>query len=315
MDNWRNKMPNYYLGIDLGGTEVKIAVVNKRGQIIAETGIPGSNTFSPDALVRKIVEKSRSLKNFKLVSGVGAGVAGDIDQKNGIVRFSPNLTKWKNVRLKAMLRRYFKGPIVIDNDANAAAFGAYFLDAGRKAKNLICVTLGTGIGGGIILDGKVYRGATGTAGEIGHIHYDANGPLCNCGSHGCIEVYAGAPSIIRQGKKLKSKILKRLTGGDLNNLTPKILQEAALMGDKQALKLWKDTGTKLGVIFADLVNTFNPEMIIISGGVSKANRLLTDPIISTVSKRAFKTAARACKIVVSKFTNRLGVVGAALLAE
>ena len=165
MDNWRNKMPNYYLGIDLGGTEVKIAVVNKRGQIIAETGIPGSNTFSPDALVRKIVEKSRSLKNFKLVSGVGAGVAGDIDQKNGIVRFSPNLTKWKNVRLKAMLRRYFKGPIVIDNDANAAAFGAYFLDAGRKAKNLICVTLGTGVGGGIILDGKVYRGATGTAGD------------------------------------------------------------------------------------------------------------------------------------------------------
>jgi glucokinase len=204
---------------------------------------------------------------------------------------------------------------VIDNDANAAALGAYFLDAGQKAKNLICVTLGTGVGGGIILDGKIYRGATGTAGEIGHIHYDANGPLCKCGSHGCIEVYAGAPRMIEQGKKIKSKILNKLTGGNMKNLTPKILQEAALLGDKAAQDLWKETGTKLGVIFADLINILNPEMIIISGGISKANRLLTDPIKRTVMERAFKTPARACEIVVSKFTSRLGVVGAALLAE
>ena len=308
-------MPNYYLGIDLGGTEVKIAVVNKLGKIIEETGIPGSNTYSPDALVKKIVVKSRSFKSFRYVTGTGVGVAGDIDQKNGVVRFSPNLTKWKNVKLKVMLRRYFKGPVVIDNDANAAALGAYFLDAGRKAKNLICITLGTGVGGGIILDGKLYRGATGTAGEIGHIHYDADGPQCKCGSRGCIEAYAGAPRIIERGKKLKSKILHKLTGGDMRRLTPKLLQEAALLGDKAALKLWKETGTKLGVIFADLVNILNPEMIIISGGVSKANRLLTDPIKSTVTERAFKTPARACEIVVSKFTSRLGVVGAALLAE
>lgn len=308
-------MPNYYLGIDLGGTEVKIAVVNKLGKIIDEAGIPSSNSFSPDALVKKIVEKSRLLKNFRYISGTGVGVAGDIDQKNGIVRFSPNLNRWKNIKLRAMLRRYLKGPIVIDNDANAAALGAYFLDAGRKAKNIICITLGTGVGGGIILEGKIYRGATGTAGEIGHIHYDANGPLCNCGSHGCIEVYAGAPRIIAQGVKIKSKILNKLTGGNMKNLTPKILQEAALLGDRPSQNLWKKTGTKLGVIFADLVNVLNPEMIIISGGVSKANRLLTDPIKSTVMQRAFKTPARKCKIIVSKFTSRLGVVGAALLAE
>ena len=308
-------MPNYYLGIDLGGTEVKIAVVNKLGQIIDEAGIPGSNTFSPEALVRRIVANARSLKCFRSVAGTGVGVAGDIDQKSGVVRFSPNLTKWKNVKLKAMLGRHLKGPIVIDNDANAAALGAYFLDAGRKARNLICVTLGTGVGGGIILDGKIYRGATGTAGEIGHIHYVADGTLCKCGSRGCIEVYAGATGIVERGKKIKSKILFKLTGGNKKNLTPKILQEAALLGDKGSRELWKETGTKLGVIFADLVNILNPEMIIISGGVSKANRLLTDPIKNTVTKRAFKTPARACKIVVSKFTSRLGVVGAALLAE
>jgi len=308
-------MAKCYLGIDLGGTEVKIAVVNSRGKIVDEASISQTNGYSPETLVRRIIEKARALRGFESVCGTGVGVAGDIDQKKGVVRFSPNLNKWKNIKLRNLLRPYLKGPIVIDNDANAAALGAYFLDAKTKAKNIVCVTLGTGVGGGIILDGRIYRGATGTAGEIGHIHYDADGPKCNCGSRGCIEAYAGAPRIVEAGKKIKSAILRKMLAGNMGNLNPKILQEAASRGDPAARKLWKETGAKLGVIFADLVNLLNPEMIIISGGISRANKLLTGPIKSTVLRRAFKTPARACKIVVSKFTNKLGVVGAALLAQ
>jgi len=308
-------MPDYCLGIDLGGTEVKMAIVNLRGRIVEETNIANSNSFKPDELVHQIVREAKGFKNFKFISGVGVGVAGDIDQARGVVRFSPNLKKWKNIPLKKMLRRYFKGPIAIDNDANVAALGAFYLDAKKKIKNLICVTLGTGVGGGIVLDGKIYRGSTGTAGEIGHIHFDSKGPKCNCGSYGCIECYVGAKGLISLGKKIKSRIIAKLTKGKVRNLTPKILKEAALLGDSGARKIWKDTGIKLGVIFADLVNILNPEMIIISGGISKANDLLIGPIIATIRKRAFKTSVKNLKIEVSKFTSRLGVVGAALLTE
>ncbi|MCX5782521.1 MAG: ROK family protein [Elusimicrobia bacterium] len=308
-------MSKYYLGIDLGGTEVKIGIVDELGKTIEEASIVKTSAFKPEELVKKIVEKTKSMKNFRFVSGTGVGVAGDIDQENGIVRFSPNLPKWKNVNLRQMLKKHLLGPIVIDNDANAAALGAYFLDAKMKVKNLVCVTLGTGVGGGIILNGKVFRGATGTAGEIGHMHYDADGHQCNCGSFGCIERYLGAAYLSYEGKISGSKKIFELAHDNAENITPKILEEAARSGDSAAEQIWLDAGTKLGVILADVINLLNPEMIVLTGGVSKANELLLDPIKEIIKKRAFKTPARACKIVISKYNSMLGVVGAALFAK
>jgi glucokinase len=173
----------------------------------------------------------------------------------------------------------------------------------------------------LIIDGKIYRGATGSAGEIGHISYEPDGPLCKCGNRGCIERYLGAPYLSMQAKseiekeKQKGDVILKLIKGDLDALTPRVLAEAAQKGDPLAKRLWQESGRRLGIVLAGIINLLNPDMIILAGGVSKAGNLLLDPVKETISERAFKTPARVCKVVISKYTQKLGVVGAALLAK
>jgi glucokinase len=308
-----------YLGVDLGGTEIKIAIVDQFGVIIEETGIANSGTSMPKAVTGEIIRQARSMRNFSHVVGTGVGVAGDIDQEKGFVRFSPNLANWKKVPLRTMLRKHLPGEILVDNDANVAALGACWLDAHGKARNLICVTLGTGVGGGIVCQGKLYRGSSGTAGEIGHMSFDHDGPKCNCGSYGCIERYIGAPYLSRFAEGLVeaegSKIISELVKNNLNAISPAVLSQAALMGDQLAKRIWVDAGEKLGVVLASVINFYNPDMIVLAGGLSKAGRLLLDPVNRMVKARAFTTSAKECKIVISRYTQKLGVVGAALLAK
>jgi glucokinase len=312
-------MTKLYLGVDLGGTEVKLAIVDEKGKICKESVFPNNYSSAPKDVIAEIIARARKLEAFKKLSGTGVGVAGDIDQINGVVRFSPNLEAWKNVPLKAMLEKELPGPVVVDNDANAAALGAYWLDAKGKANNLICITLGTGVGGGIICNGTLHRGATGTAGEIGHMTLDPNGPRCKCGNMGCIERYLGARYLsveaMEQVKMGKSKIIPRLVEGRLPDITPHILFMAAQKGDPLARDIWHTAGQRLGIVIASLINLLNPEMIVLAGGVSQAGQLILKPIRDTVKLRAFSTPSRACKIVVSRFHKRLGVVGAALLAK
>jgi len=194
-------MTKLFLGIDLGGTAIKVAVVDEKGGILELETVKNDPSLSPERLCSEIVDKAKGMKDLRRISGTGIGVAGDIDQERGIVRFSPNLPKWKNANLRKMLGKGLPKPIVVDNDANAAALGAYWLEARGKVENLLCVTLGTGVGGGLICNGKVYRGASGTAGEIGHMPYNPDGPECNCGSRGCIERYIGAPNMSFQAKE------------------------------------------------------------------------------------------------------------------
>jgi glucokinase len=312
-------MAKLYLGIDLGGTEVKIAVVDALGKIREEKRIPNSSMSAPEKIIGEIIAASLSMKDIRKVCGTGVGVAGDIDQKKGVVRFSPNLPKWRNVPLRKILEKKLPRPVVIDNDANAAALGAYWLDAGGKVKNLVCITLGTGVGGGLVLEGKLFRGATGTAGEIGHMPYDPEGPACKCSGYGCIERYLGAQYLSMQAQEAIAagggKIMMKLANGDPKNITPRIISDAATQGDADAKTLWDVAGFRLGVVLAGVVNLINPEMIVISGGVSRAGKLILDPIKKTVRERAFKTPADACKIIISKSTHQLGVVGSALLAK
>lgn len=311
-------MKNFYLGIDLGGTGVKIAIVDEKGNIVEHTGFPSSSPCDPVDIADQIVHHSKKLSHYRKVKSIGVGVAGDIDQVKGVVRFSPNLG-WKNVKFRDLLAKGLKKNINVDNDANVAALGAFWLESKGKAKNMICVTLGTGVGGGIVIDGKIYVGATGSAGEIGHITIEPRGPRCNCGNHGCIEKFIGAPNLSALGRdavtKGKSKIIAKLIDGDLKRVSPEILCMAASLGDKHAKEIWKTAGERLGIVLADLINLLNPEMIVLAGGVSKAGRLITEPMQETIYKRAYHTPARACKVVISKYTQKLGVVGAALLAK
>jgi glucokinase len=311
-------MKNCYLGIDLGGTGVKIAIVNKNGDILEQTSFPSACPADPKMIAAAIISHSMKLKHFPEVKSIGVGVAGDIDQQKGIVRFSPNLG-WRNVHFRDMLARKLRKHITIDNDANAAAFGAFWLDSKGKAKNLICVTLGTGVGGGVVINGELYRGATGSAGEIGHITIDPNGPRCNCGNYGCIERYVGAPYLSSYGRQAVKRgnngKLAKLAKGNLNSITPAMIAEAANKGDSKAKEIFRLAGERLGILFADLINLLNPEMIVLSGGVSQSADLMMKSIKDTITMRAYETPAKACKIIVSRYTHKLGVVGAALLAK
>ena len=311
--------PELALGIDCGGTNIKIALVEKSGQILHSTLEPIDFNKTHEQAIADIAQRVKKfLKNHKAarIKSLGMGIAGEVDSRKGIVRFSPNL-HWRNVPLKEILSEEIDLPIFIENDANCAAWGAYCLDAKKDCETLICLTLGTGVGGGIVLNRKLYRGSTGSAGEIGHMSIQYDGRICKCGNYGCIESLVGAWGLIRNAEEgiqkgsapILAEMLKKIGA----ELTPKLLEDAAKKNDPFCKQLWLDSGERLGVALANLVNIFNPERIVLSGGVSKAGDLLLIPALHTLGMRAFQTPAQKVKVTLSKFDEKLGVAGAALL--
>lgn len=314
------KKNEWTLGIDCGGTNIKMAFVDKAGGIAHSRLEPVDFKDSPESVIRSI---GRKIKSFADASGirtfksVGMGIAGDCDQKNGVVRYSPNLN-WKNVPLKKILSREIGAPVLVENDANCAAWGAYCLDARRDCENLVCVTMGTGIGGGIILGGKLYRGAVGSAGEIGHMTIQYDGRQCKCGNYGCLESLIGAWGLIRRAEEglhrgRAPKLKKLLQASPKKKIDPKMMADAARAGDPFCVQLWKDAGEQLGCALVNFVNVFNPDRIVLCGGVSKAGDLILKPALHTLGARAFAAPAKHVRVTVSKYDERLGVVGAALL--
>lgn len=312
-------MANYYLGIDMGGTLIKIAIVDDKANVIEEAVINTDITANPKIIIKNITDVFKKFKNYNKVKSIGVGIAGDVDFNRGIVRFSPNLPKWNKVQLKKEIEKITGKKTFVDNDANTAAIGAFWLDIKAKADNMICVTLGTGVGGGIIISKKLYRGNSGTAGEIGHITIEPKGRKCNCGNFGCAETYIGAKHIVKEAIDLlkikKSKYILKLANNDIEKITPKLLSQAAKKGDSVAKEVWNKTGEKLGILLSDIINFFNPDNIVLCGGISNAGDLILTPAKEQINKRAFKTSAKNCKILISKYTNRLGVVGAAMLIK
>ncbi|MDR3244312.1 MAG: ROK family protein [Elusimicrobiota bacterium] len=307
----------YFLGVDMGGIGVKLAVVDKQCSIIAETSFPTDIKKEPEEIIKRIAKEAESLKNYDKVNFIGLGSAGDIDSQKGVLRYAYNLPKWKKIPIKSLLQKYSKREVFIDNDANTASIGAFYLDAKAKVNNLVCVTLGTGIGGGLILNGKLYRGSSFSAGEIGHITIKYDGNPCNCGNIGCAEAYLGAKNLNKYSadfvKKHKSKIIDSLTGKDYLKISPKILRDAAFKKDKTALEIWNYAGDKLGILLSSILNIVNPDMIVLCGGLSQASKFLIPKMKEAVKKRAWKTSQKVCKITFSKYTDKLGVTGAAML--
>ncbi|MCR4663201.1 MAG: ROK family protein [Endomicrobiaceae bacterium] len=312
-------MANYYLGVDMGGTLIKIAIVDDKANVIEEAVVNTDINANPKFVIENITEVFKKFKHYNKVKTIGIGIAGDIDFKQGIVRMSPNLPKWNKVQLKKEIEKITGKIVYVDNDANTAAIGAYWLDNKAKADNMICVTLGTGVGGGIIINKKLFRGNNGTAGEIGHITVEPYGRKCNCGNYGCAETYIGVRHIVKETidllKTTKSKYILKLANNDIEQITPKLLSQAAEKGDLVAKKVWNNAGEKLGILLSDIIDFFNPDCIVLCGGISNAGDLIIKPAKEQIKKRAFKTAAKACKIIVSKYTSKLGVVGAAMLVK
>jgi glucokinase len=248
------------------------------------------------------------------ILGVGVGAPGPLDTKRGIVLLTPNLG-WVNMPLRQIIHDRLGLPAALDNDANCAVLGEWWVGAARGARHAIGITIGTGIGGGLILDGKLYHGASDVAGEIGHTTIDTEGRRCKCGNYGCLEAYASGPNIaLRAVEEIEAGAVSRLpalVGGDLGKITAQTVYQAAKDGDDLALEVVNDTAKFLGVGIGNLLNIFNPEVVVVCGGVTLAGDHLFIPLRREAARRAFKPAVAACRIVPGELAGTAGVYGAA----
>ncbi|MCX5692465.1 MAG: ROK family protein [Candidatus Omnitrophica bacterium] len=294
----------YAIGIDLGATFVKIGLVDNRGKVYfrrkIKTPLGADKTLLIDSIVNNV--KDIIKESGKAVSGIGIGVPGPVDSKKGIVHYFPNIKGWKEVPLKAMLEKKLGLAVMLDNDVNAMSLGEFVFGAGKGSRNIVCLTLGTGVGGGIIIDSKLYRGGSMTAGEVGHMPINETGPICNCGGIACLERYIGNRYILERAKKIFG-----------NSVTLERVSELAGLGDKKALAIWTDVAEKLSVALSQVVNLLNPDKIVIGGGVSKAGPFILNPLKKEIRKRAMKDQAAHVKIVPAKLGADAGIIGASLL--
>lgn len=310
------------IGIDIGGTNIKMALMDSFMHLKAKRIFPTASFKDKTALINGLVRQiSLLLSSYpaakKDLIGIGIGAPGAVDIRTGTVRYFINIPNWREVALGGILKKRLGLPVFVDNDVNVMALGELKFGAGRGAKNMLCVTLGTGVGGGLILEGSLYRGSSYAAGEFGHMPINIDGPKCNCGSRACVESYVGNHYIVRDVMARINKngktLIKKLVKNDLTKITPEIIDEAARRHDRFAMQVWIDAGEKIGIGLAGVVNLLNVERIVIGGGVARAGKVLFDSIKKTIRMRAMKLPAKTVKIVKAKLGYDAGVIGAATL--
>jgi len=308
------------VGIDLGGTFIKAGLVDDKGNIIKKNQFPTRGEEGKREIVLSQIENAINFcldgENKNEIIGIGIGTPGLVDDE-GNVYGAPNLPGWDNLNLKDIFEKKYDIKVVIENDVNTIAWGEYLFGAGKGCRTMICITLGTGVGGGIVKDGKLLRGEKYSAVEIGHITIDYKGPRCKCGNFGCIERFVGrdyiverAVNAIKEGKETK---IYELVGGNLNEITPKTISQAYNLGDEVARDIWIDVGICLGALFSSLVNLLNPDIIVIGGGISQAGDILFETIRKTIKERAMKKLSENVKIVPAGLGIDSGIISSASL--
>lgn len=310
----------YFIGVDLGGTKIASALVNEKGDVIAENVTETEASKGTEHVINKIKSEIKKLYNAAgsvPVEGIGLGIPGLMDIEKGISVFAGNLG-WRNVPVIDEFKKDFNLPIFMDNDVRVATLAEKYFGAGRDINTLICVTLGTGVGSGIILDGKIYRGHSFSAGEIGHTTVIKDGLYCNCGNRGCLEMYASAPGIVRQIKKHIMEghytIMTKMADGDIDKITTKTLSAAFDEGDSLAHLVMENTAELLGIGLSTYAQIINPEMIIIGGGVSLLGDKLFIPLRKYFNEHLMQALRDKIPIVPAKLKDKAGAVGAAALA-
>lgn len=297
------------------------AVAADGSRVIGDHSQPTDAGRGPDAIVHDLVDMGqRTLATLAReapgarVLGIGAGAPGPLDTRAGVVIVAPNL-RWTNMPLRDRLAEGLGLPTALDNDANCAILGEAWVGAARGGRYVIGMTIGTGIGGGIVIDGRLYHGASDCAGEIGHMTIDLDGRHCGCGNYGCLEAYASGPAIARRAVERiehgDASSLRDMVGGDLDRITAQTVYAAAQQGDELAHEVVRDTAHYLSAGLANLLNIFNPDRVVIVGGVTQAGDRLFEPLRREVSRRAFKPAVQACEIVPGELHGLAGVYGAA----
>lgn len=313
------KTEKYAIGVDLGGTNIKIGIVSQKGKIVRKTSLSSKADLGPEKVVRqiKIGIKEILSQNKLKIRGIGIGAPGVVSIKKGSVENPPNFPGWTKVNLGSIIKKEFGITCHVENDANAAAIGEMIFGTGKKYKSFVMITLGTGVGGGIIIDRKMYRGEIGAAGEVGHMTINYKGPRCNCGSYGCIEAYVGNNYLINRIKtelntKPSLKILK-LVNHNLDLLTPLIINQAAEAGDNFAKSVIEEMGEQIGSALASASNLLDVSTFIIGGGVSGFGKPLFSAINKSLSARVIIPLRNRVKVLPAKLKNEAGIKGASAL--
>ena len=311
------------LAIDLGGTKIIAAIISNKGEVMAREYQPTLADEGPQPVINRILSAVDHLLNLRNISssqlsGISIAAAGVIDMEKGIITSSPSLPGWCDIPLRSIIGEKYKVSTFLVNDANAAALAEHHFGAGKGANNLVYLTVSTGIGGGIIINGRLYFGSSGSAGEIGHTTIDVNGPRCSCGNIGCLETLASGTAVaketIRRISKGEKSSLIEMVEGKTENITAETVGVAAQGGDSLTLEVISKAATYLGVGIVNLVNIFNPEIVIIGGGLAKMGDLLLDSVRQAVRERAFQLSAQAVRIVPAQLGDDAGVFGAAIFA-
>lgn len=313
---------NLVVGVDLGGTHTYAGVVNTKGEVLVkkETDID----LSQDAEV--IIQESiiptikRAINEnpflTESIRAVGMGIPGNHDSRRGICFFSPNF-RWRNVSVTPPIQEALNIPVYMLNDVRCAALGEKHFGAGRNINNFVCCAIGTGIGGGVVSGGKLVLGDMEAAGEIGHITVDPNGFQCNCGNYGCMEALASGPNIARRGREAMEQTRDTILWdmvADPSEVSAYTLYKAALKGDKLSLKIWEDTGRYLGIGFANIIHTVNPQRFIIGGRVAGAMEFFLPALRDEINKRATMIPDDSVELVKAELEENAGMIGAAALA-
>lgn len=312
----------YRAGIDLGGTNIKAGIVDENQKILVEDSVPTRVERPYQEIIKDMADLVKNLLN-KIhatdaeLSGVGVGSPGTVDAANGVVLYSNNFD-WDNVPLAAELGKYFTCPIKVSNDANCAALGEVKAGAAKQIKNAILLTLGTGVGGGVIIDGQVFEGAHAGGAELGHTSLIFGGELCTCGRRGCVEAYVSATGLIREAKRAAEKdpqsVMNELCKGELSNMNGKIPFDAAEQKDPAGMKVVNDYITYLGESIANYVNIFRPDVILLSGGICNQKEKLTEPLTEYIKTKCFGgEKAFIPEVRCAILGNSAGIIGAANL--
>lgn len=308
------------IGIDLGGTDIKAGLVSATGELSCQVVLPTHVDAGPKAVASRIAEATREVlakaeeQRTTDIIGIGLGAPGLIIAETGVVHFSPNFPGWTDIPLVDDVKKALgiqSLPVFMDNDVNAMTLGELRHGAGVGYQSIVALTLGTGVGGGVVIDGQVYHGSRNTAGELGHTVVEPNGRYCGCGNQGCLEAYAGAKNIVeRTQEKIAAGSNTKLT----SELTPKRIAAAAHAGDSLAVEIFAETGVYIGIALTSIAHVLNPEVAIIGGGIAEAGEsLLFEPIRNEFTRRAMDIPGMM-KVVPATLGNRAGIVGAAMLA-
>lgn len=312
----------YVIGIDMGATNIVTILSSRDGKIITRSTRKTLGSKGKDKTMSQIVNSARSILkegeklgvSVKSILGMGVGGPGPINSEEGIMYVAPNIPGWVNTSIVKELGDELNLPVYLENDANAAALGEWWMGAGRDVENLVLLTLGTGIGGGIIIDGHVLHGIKYTAGEIGHMVIHEDGLLCGCGNRGCFEAYASAKAVVNRTiteiKNGKKTMLTDIVKNNLGKISCKMVFETAKKGDDLCKKIVADTAKYLGIGISNIVNILNPQMVVLSGGMAKAGNQLFEPVRKYVKGHAFTAAVEGVKIVPTKLGPNAGAIGA-----